>query len=72
MDITPPRVLPSRSAPTEAATASAALFRELALTRSSTIAAPGATACTISVSRTSSPLASQGEAEGASVLTARR
>ncbi len=67
--MTPPRELPSRSAATEAATALAGVVKDVALTRSSTIEAPGATACTISVSRTSSPLASQGDAEGASVVT---
>jgi hypothetical protein len=59
-------------AATEAVTALEALSSDVPLTMSSTIVAAGATVCTISVSRTSSPLASQGEAEGASVVTERR
>ena len=52
-------------AATAARTALAGSSAELAPTMTRLMVAPGATAWTISASRTSSPLANQGEADGA-------
>ena len=69
IEITPPWDVPSRTAATAAAIAFAGLFSDVALTRTTVIAASGATACTISASSTSSPLASHGDAEEAMLVT---
>ncbi len=71
IDMTPPSVLPRRSEPTAAATAFLALSRDVDGTSRMTRAAPGASACTISTSSTSSPKASQGERAPASVVMTR-
>ena len=66
--MTPPSVLPRRSAATAAETAFAVLSREVDGSRRMTRVASGASACTISTSSTSSPKASQGERAPASVV----
>jgi hypothetical protein len=71
IEMTPPCDKPSRSAATDAATALGVLFSDAGLTRTRAITAPGATACTISASTTSSSLASQGEADPARLVTVR-
>lgn len=53
VEITPPSVLASRSEAMEDATAFAVLFNAVGRSSTMTIAAPGATACTISASSTS-------------------
>ena len=71
IESTPPRVAPSRKNAVSAAAKSAGLFTADCLTSTMLMAAPGATACTISASSTSSPPASQGEAEPARLFTTR-
>ena len=71
IEMTPPSVLPSRSEATAAETAFLVLSRDVDGTRRMTRVAPGASACTISTSSTSSPKASQGEPAPASVVTTR-
>ena len=68
-EITAPWVKPSRSAAATSALAFAALAWAASPIRTSRMAAPGAAACTISVSSTSSSLASHGEAERARLFT---
>jgi hypothetical protein len=68
-EITPPCARPSRKEATTAALTRPMLAVYGEGIKTSRMAAPGASACTISVSPTSSVLASQGDAAGARVFT---
>jgi len=67
----PPWDMPTRSAATAAVIAAAVLSSDVGLTSTMVMVAPGATACTISASSTSSPKASQGETGPGNVDTTR-
>ena len=69
IEMTLPCEAPTRSAATAAAIAFAGLFSDVGLTRTTVIAASGATACTFSASSTSSPLASHRDVEPAILVT---